>query len=85
MPVPAGFLPGGGAWAIVNRGHCVRDMTLVEDRPQVTSSGAAQTVAALRNLTINRPGLAGEPNIAAVLRRHVDRAFTTHGHGRGSP
>ncbi len=65
-----------GYWGIENRIHWVRDVALRdvaldEDRSQVRTGAAPQIMAALRNLTISLFRLAGEPNIAAALRRHT--------------
>lgn len=60
-----------GHWGIENRVHWVRDVTMDEDRSQVRTGAAPQVMAALRNLTISLLRLAGEPNIAAALRRHA--------------
>ena len=58
-----------GHWGIKNRVHWVRDVTFDEDRSQVRTGATPQIMAALRNLTISLFRLAGEPNIAAALRR----------------
>ena len=60
-----------GHWGIENRVHWVRDVTMDEDRSQVRTGAAPQVMAALRNMTISLLRLAGEPNIAAALRRHA--------------
>ncbi len=60
-----------GQWGNGNRSHWVRDPTLDEDRPQVRAGAARQIMEALRNWTIILFMLAGEPNIAAALRRHA--------------
>ncbi len=53
------------------RDVALRDVALDEDRSQVRTGAAPQIMAALRNLTISLFRLAGEPNIAAALRRHT--------------
>ena len=58
-----------GHWGIENRVHWVRDVTFDEDRSQVRTGSAPQVMAARRNLTVSLFRLAGEPNIAAALRR----------------
>ena len=60
-----------GHWGIENRIHWVRDVTMDEDRSQVRTGAAPQIMAALRNLTIGLLRMAGEPNIAAALRRNA--------------
>lgn len=57
-----------GHWAIENRLHYVRDVTLGEDASQVRSGSAPQVLAALRNVTIALLRRAGYTNIAAALR-----------------
>ena len=64
-----------GHWGIENRIHWVRDVTMDEDRSQVRTGAAPQIMAALRNLTIGLLTMAGEPNIAAALRRNATRPF----------
>ena len=53
------------------RDVALRDVALDEGRSQVRTGAAPQIMAALRNLTISLFRLAGEPNIAAALRRHT--------------
>ncbi len=53
------------------RDVALRDVALDEDRSQVRTGAAPQIMAGLRNLTISLFRLAGEPNIAAALRRHT--------------
>jgi predicted transposase YbfD/YdcC len=57
-----------GHWAIENRLHYVRDVTLGEDASQVRSGSAPQILAALRNVTVALLRRAGHTNIAAALR-----------------
>lgn len=58
-----------GHWAIENRLHYVRDVTLGEDACQVRTGAAPEVLAALRNTVIGVFRQAGEPNIASALRR----------------
>jgi predicted transposase YbfD/YdcC len=57
-----------GHWAIENRLHYVRDVTLGEDASRVRSGSAPQVMAALRNATIALLRRAGHANVAAGLR-----------------
>jgi predicted transposase YbfD/YdcC len=57
-----------GHWAIENRLHYVRDVTLGEDASQVRTGAAPQVMAALRNTIIALLRRAGQTNIAAGLR-----------------
>lgn len=57
-----------GHWAIENRLHYVRDVTLGEDASQVRSGAAPQVMAALRNTVIALLRHAGHANIAAARR-----------------
>jgi predicted transposase YbfD/YdcC len=57
-----------GHWAIENRLHYVRDVTLGEDASQVRSGSAPQVLAALRNATIALLRNAGATNVAAAVR-----------------
>ena len=57
-----------GHWAIENRLHHVRDVTLGEDASRVRTGAAPQVMAALRNVTIALLRRAGYRNIAAGLR-----------------
>jgi predicted transposase YbfD/YdcC len=57
-----------GHWAIENRLHYVRDVTLGEDASPVRTGAAPQVLAALRNVTITLLRRAGYTNIAAGLR-----------------
>jgi predicted transposase YbfD/YdcC len=57
-----------GHWAIENRLHYVRDVTMGEDASQVRAGAAPQIMAALRNVTIALLRRAGHTNIAAGLR-----------------
>ena len=57
-----------GHWAIENRRHYVRDVTLGEDACQMHVGAAPQALAALRNALISLLRNAGWKNIAAGLR-----------------
>lgn len=58
-------------WAIENRLHWVRDVTLGEDASQVRSGAAPQIMAALRNTVLGLVRGAGWTNIAAALRHYA--------------
>lgn len=60
-----------GHWAIENRLHWVRDVTLDEDRSQVRTSGGPQVMATLRNTAISILRLTGHTNLASALRHHA--------------
>jgi predicted transposase YbfD/YdcC len=62
-----------GHWAIEDRLHWVRDMDFDEDRSQVRTASGPRVMAALRNLAITIPRLAGHASIAAALRYHARR------------
>ena len=57
-----------GHWAIENRLHWVRDVTLDEDRSQVRTGNGPRVMASLRNLVISMLRLAGATNMAAAMR-----------------
>jgi predicted transposase YbfD/YdcC len=57
-----------GHWAIENRLHYVRDVTLGEDASQVRAGSAPQVMAALRNAVLGLLRQAGHTNVAAALR-----------------
>jgi predicted transposase YbfD/YdcC len=57
-----------GHWAIENRLHWVRDVTLGEDASQVRTGSAPQFMAALRNAVLGLLRQQGSANIAASLR-----------------
>lgn len=59
-----------GHWTIENRDHYVRDETMGEDRCQVHTGQAAQTLAALRNGIITALRYQGWHNIAEALRHY---------------
>jgi hypothetical protein len=67
-PVAAVALLWRGHWAIENRRHYVRDVTLGEDAHQMHTGAAPQALAALRNGLISLLRGAGWTNIAAGLR-----------------
>lgn len=56
-----------GHWGIENRLHCVRDLTLQEDRCRVRSPAGAQGLAALRNAALTVLRRLGFDNIRAGL------------------
>jgi predicted transposase YbfD/YdcC len=60
-----------GHWAIENRLHYVRDVTLGEDASQVRSGSAPEVLAALRNVVIGLLRGAGHTNLAAALRHYA--------------
>lgn len=55
-------------WAIENRLHYVRDVTLGEDASRIRSGSAPQAMAALRNTVLSVLRLTGAKNCAAGLR-----------------
>jgi predicted transposase YbfD/YdcC len=59
-----------GHWAIENRRHYVRDVTLGEDACQMHVGSAPQALAAVRNGLISLLRRAGWRNIAAGLRHY---------------
>ena len=59
-----------GHWAIENRLHYVRDVTLGEDACRVRTGAAPQVLAALRNAVIALLRHAGWANVAAGLRHY---------------
>jgi predicted transposase YbfD/YdcC len=62
-----------GQWAIENRLHWVRDVTLGEDHSRVRTGGGPRMMASLRNLALSVLRLAGHANIAKAMRRNVNR------------
>lgn len=58
-------------WAIENRLHWVRDMTLGEDACRVRTQHAPQLLAALRNLTIAMSRRAGFCYLPRAMRRFM--------------
>ncbi len=57
-----------GHWALENRGHWRRDVTLGEDACQVKQGKAAQVLAALNNSVLMLMDRLGVPNVAAQMR-----------------
>jgi predicted transposase YbfD/YdcC len=57
-------------WAIENRLHWVRDVTLGEDGCRVRTGAAPQVLAALRNVVLALLRRRGVQNVAAALREH---------------
>jgi predicted transposase YbfD/YdcC len=57
-----------GHWAIENRSHYVRDVTLGEDACRVRSGQAPQLLAALRNAVIGLLRARRAGNLAAAIR-----------------
>jgi hypothetical protein len=53
-----------GHWAIENKVHHVRDVTLDEDRSQIRKGHGPQVMATLRNLALSLLRLAGASNTA---------------------
>lgn len=62
-----------GHWGIENRLHYVRDMAWDEDRSQVRSGAAPQTLAAVRNLALALLRRVGCANVTAALRTNAGR------------
>ena len=62
-----------GHWAIENKLHWVRDVTMDEDRCQIRSGAAPQAMAACRNLVIGLLRRRKVGNIAAALRTYAGR------------
>jgi predicted transposase YbfD/YdcC len=60
-----------GHWAIENRLHWVRDMSLGEDACRVRTGEAPEILAAVRNAGLWLLRSSGLSNIAAALRRHA--------------
>jgi predicted transposase YbfD/YdcC len=57
-----------GHWAIENKLHYVRDVTLGEDASRIRKGGAPQIMAALRNTIIHLLSEVGTPSVAAAVR-----------------
>lgn len=70
-PVLAAWVQGH--WAIENRLHWVRDVTLDEDRSQIRTGNGPRVMATLRNTAISLHRLTGATNIAAALAHHMRR------------
>ena len=64
-------------WAIENRLHWVRDVTLGEDGCRVRTGAAPEVLAALRNVVLALLRRRGVPNVAAALREHGWRPHST--------
>jgi predicted transposase YbfD/YdcC len=62
-----------GHWAIENRLHGVRDVTLGEDACRVRSGAAPQALAATRNAVVHLLEEVEAPSKAAALRRFAAR------------
>lgn len=60
-----------GHWAIENRSHYVRDVTLGEDASQIRKGPAPQVLASLRNSILTILRAEGATNIAAALRQNA--------------
>lgn len=58
-------------WAIENKLHHVRDVTMGEDACRVRSGAAPQVLAAIRNSAIALVRRDGWNNIAAALRHYA--------------
>lgn len=55
-------------WAIENRLHWRRDVTLHEDHSQVRSAGKPQALAALNNIVLSLMDWLGVPNLPDQMR-----------------
>ncbi len=60
-----------GHWAIENKVHYVRDVTLGEDAGQAWTGQTPQALAALRNAVLNLLRLQGWTNMADALRHYA--------------
>jgi predicted transposase YbfD/YdcC len=60
-----------GHWAIENRLHWVRDVTLGEDASRVRTGAAPQAMAILRNVVLGLLRQAKVANVAAALRHNA--------------
>ena len=60
-------------WAIENRLHCVRDLSLEEDRCRVRAPNGAQALAALRNTALTLARRLGFTNIVEALEHFAER------------
>ena len=58
-----------GHWAIENKIHWVRDVTLREDASQIRTGSRPRVMATIRNLVIGLIRQAGYTKIAATIRR----------------
>jgi predicted transposase YbfD/YdcC len=62
-----------GHWAIENRSHYVRDVTLGEDASRVRKGSGPEVMAAIRNAAIGFLRSTGATNIAATIRRNASQ------------
>jgi predicted transposase YbfD/YdcC len=62
-----------GHWAIENRSHYVRDVTLGEDASRIRKGSGPEVMAAVRNAAIGLLRLTGARNIAAAVRSNASR------------
>ena len=62
-----------GHWAVENKLHYVRDVTMGEDANRTRTGSGPQALATLRNLAVSWLRLQGVSNIAAALRRNAAR------------
>ena len=60
-----------GHWAIENRLHWVRDVTMGEDASRIRTGSAPQALAGLRNAAVSLLRLLGKTNIAEALRENL--------------
>lgn len=60
-----------GHWAIENRSHYVRDVTLGEDACQIRKGNAPQVLAGIRNGILTALRADGVTNIASALRKNA--------------
>ena len=68
-----------GHWAIENRVHYVRDVSMGEDAGSIWSGSAPQALAAMRNSLLGLMRAQGWDNMADALRHygaHVQNAFS---------
>jgi predicted transposase YbfD/YdcC len=62
-----------GHWAIENRSHYVRDVTMGEDASQISKGYAPQVLAGIRNGLITALRSEGVTNVAAALRKNASQ------------
>jgi hypothetical protein len=60
-------------WAVENRLHCVRDVSLEEDRCRVRAPNAAQALATMRNTALTLARRVGFTNIAEALEHFAEQ------------
>jgi hypothetical protein len=65
-----------GHWAIENRLHWVRDVTMGEDASRIRTEAGPQVMAGLRNAAISLLRLSGVTNIAEALRENLYRVHS---------